>query len=41
MRQAFQERTASGRGPAATQVQERDLSTYDRAFGLAEDGEAA
>ena len=42
MRQAFQERTSSGRGPATTQVQERDLSTYDRVFGLADDeGQAA
>jgi transposase len=37
MRQAFQERTAAGRGPAVTDVQERDLSAYDRAFGLASD----
>jgi hypothetical protein len=34
MRRAFQERTPAGRGPAAEQVQQRDLSAYDRAFGL-------
>ncbi len=34
MRHAFQARTAAGRGPAADEVQERDLSAYDRAFGL-------
>jgi transposase len=37
MRQAFQNRSASGRGPAVTEVQERDLSAYDRAFGLGDD----
>lgn len=37
MRQAFQARTATGRGPAVDDVQERDLSAYDRIFGL--DGE--
>ncbi len=42
MRQAFQARAAAGRGPAATEVQERDLSAYDQAFGLADDdGQAA
>jgi transposase len=40
MRRAFQNRTA-GRGPAAEQVQERDLSAYDRAFGLDDEGRAA
>jgi transposase len=40
MRQAFQQRTAAGRGPAVTEVQERDLSAYDRAFGLAETDDA-
>ena len=34
MRQAFQHRHPDGRGPSATDVQERDLSAYDRAFGL-------
>jgi transposase len=38
MRQAFQHRSASGRGPAAAEVQQRDLSAYDRAFGLDDDG---
>jgi transposase len=37
MRQAFQDRTASGRGPAVTDVQERDLSAYDQVFGLSDD----
>jgi hypothetical protein len=42
MRQAFQNRSPSGRGPAVTEVAERDLSTYDRAFGLGDDdGQAA
>jgi transposase len=42
MRQAFQNRTAGGRGPAVTDVQERDLSAYDQAFGLSDDdGQAA
>jgi transposase len=42
MRQAFQSRSLSGRGPAVDEVAERDLSTYDRAFGLGdEDGRAA
>jgi hypothetical protein len=41
MRQAFQHRDASGRGPTAAEVQERDLSAYDRAFGLDDDGQAA
>jgi len=41
LRQAFQSRSASGRGPAADEVQERDLSAYDRAFGLHDDGQAA
>jgi hypothetical protein len=41
LRQAFQNRSASGRGPAADEVAERDLSTYDRAFGLDDDGQAA
>jgi transposase len=34
LRQAFQHRSAAGRGPAVTEVAERDLSAYDRAFGL-------
>lgn len=34
LRQAFQHRTAAGRGPTVTEVAERDLSAYDRAFGL-------
>jgi hypothetical protein len=44
MRRAFQDRAAGGRGPAVTDVQERDLSAYDQAFGLSvdeQDGEAA
>ena len=41
MRQAFQDRTAAGRGPAVTDVQERDLSAYDRVFGLDDEGQAA
>jgi transposase len=42
MRQAFADRTARGRGPAVTDVQERDLSAYDQAFGLGDDeGQAA
>jgi hypothetical protein len=40
MRRAFQERTAAGRGPAVAEVQQRDLSAYDRAFGL-DDGQVA
>jgi transposase len=38
LRQAFQHRSAGGRGPAAAEVQHRDLSVYDRAFGLDDDG---
>jgi transposase len=42
MRQAFADRTARGRGPASNDVQERDLSAYDQAFGLGDDdGQAA
>jgi transposase len=42
MRQAFQSRSVAGRGPAVDEVQERDLSAYDRAFGLGDDdGQAA
>lgn len=42
MRQAFQDRSACGRGLAVTDVQERDLSAYDQAFGLGDDeGQAA
>jgi transposase len=42
MRQAFADRTARGRGPASSDVQERDLSAYDQAFGLSDDdGQAA
>jgi hypothetical protein len=42
MRRAFQDRTATGRGPAVSDVQERDLSAYDKAFGLVDDdGQAA
>jgi transposase len=37
MRQAFQDRTMRGRGPAVTDVQERDLSAYDKAFGIGDD----
>jgi hypothetical protein len=40
MRRAFQDRTPAGRGPAADEVQQRDLSAYDRAFGL-DDGQVA
>lgn len=40
MRRAFAARTAAGRGPAADEVQQRDLSAYDRAFGL-DDGRVA
>lgn len=40
MRQAFQHRSAFGRGPTMTEVAERDLSAYDRAFGL-DDGQVA
>lgn len=39
MRRAFAARTADGRGPAADEVQLRDLAAYDRAFGLAGDHE--
>jgi hypothetical protein len=39
MRQAFQNRSASGRGPTVTEVAERDLSAYDQAFGLSDDDE--
>jgi hypothetical protein len=39
MRQAFQDRSASGRGPAAAEVQERDLSIYDQIFDLGDDDE--
>jgi transposase len=41
MRRAFQDRAAGGRGPAATDVQQRDLSAYDQAFGLDDEGQAA
>lgn len=42
MRHAFQSRSTTGRGPTADEVQERDLSAYDRAFGLGDDeGQAA
>jgi transposase len=41
MRRAFQDRRPAGRGPAVDDVQERDLSTYDRAFGLDDDGQVA
>jgi transposase len=40
MRRAFQTRTADRRGPAGDEVQERDLSAYDRAFRL-DDGQVA
>jgi len=40
MRRAFQDRRPAGRGPGADEVQERDLSAYDRAFGL-DDGQVA
>jgi len=39
LRQAFQDRTARGRGPAVTEVQQRDLSAYDRVFGLIDNSE--
>jgi transposase len=39
MRQAFQNRTTAGRGPAVAEVQERDLSAYDKAFGLGDDAD--
>jgi transposase len=43
MRQAFQGRAPAQRGPADTDVQERDLASYDQLFGLADDqdGQAA
>lgn len=43
MRQAFAERSACGRGPAACDVQERDLSIYDQIFdpGADDEGQAA
>jgi transposase len=42
LREAFQNRSPCGRGPAVAEVQERDLSAYDRAFGLGDDdGQAA
>jgi transposase len=41
MRRAFQDRRPAGRGPAAGDVQERDLSAYDRAFGLDDEGRVA
>jgi transposase len=41
MRRAFQARTAAGRGEAPGEVQQRDLSAYDRVFGLDDDGQAA
>ena len=42
MRRAFQDRTAGGRGSRADEVEERDLSAYDQAFGLGDDeGQAA
>lgn len=40
MRRAFQARTAAGRGSSPDEVQQRDLSAYDRAFGL-DDGRVA
>jgi transposase len=40
MRHAFAARTTADRGPATDEVQERDLSAYDRAFGL-DDGRVA
>lgn len=40
MRHAFAARTAAGRGDPPDEVQQRDLSAYDRAFGL-DDGQAA
>jgi hypothetical protein len=41
MRRAFQDRRPAGRGPTADEVQQRDLSAYDRAFGLGDDGQVA
>jgi hypothetical protein len=39
MRAAFKARTAADRGEAAGEVQQRDLSAYDRAFGLHDAGQ--
>ncbi|GAA1774251.1 IS21-like element ISMbo1 family transposase [Luedemannella helvata] len=41
LRQAFQDRGPGGRGAMVTEVAERDLSAYDRAFGLDDEGQAA
>ena len=42
LRQAFQHRSRPGAVPRSTEVAERDLSAYDRAFGLGDDdGQAA
>jgi hypothetical protein len=41
LREAFQHRSPRGRSPGGGEVQERDLSTYDRVFGLDDDGQAA
>jgi transposase len=41
MRRTFQDRRPAGRGPGAGDVQERDLSAYDRAFGLHDEGQVA
>ena len=41
MHRAFQDRRPAGRGPAVGDVQERDLSAYDRAFGLDDDAQVA
>ena len=37
MRQAYRDRTARSRGPAVTEVQQRDLACYDQVFGLGDD----
>jgi transposase len=37
MRQVYRDRGSSGRGPAVTDVQERDLAFYDQVFGLDSD----
>jgi transposase len=43
MRQAYRDRTVRDRGPTVAEVQQRDLSAYDRVFGLDgdESGEVA
>jgi transposase len=41
MRQAYQDRGPGGRGPAVTDVQQRDLAAYDQIFGLDDDNDEA